>query len=369
MKTLFLTFIFCAANAWCIGQNIGINLNGVAPTHQLTVGADALGYGIVQSAGRSTLALKTDLALGHVFTTLSDDDLNLSADGKGLVNHLEIKTSGNVGLHLGDQQPLYKFDVKGRWRLRYDESASETAGIWLEGPGQSNRAFVGSVNNSHTGFLGNAGANWMLAMSDDNSNTGIGTSAPTASLDVNGNIRIRSNTPTTGSILVSSDVNGNVTWQDPVAFRANGTVDGSATSVPPNAWTKIEFSNTTEYNLGFHYQPAASRFVAPVTGVYHFTGQASFVNRRTWAGIGLGGSRNGAALALPYQYFQNGTITRSSSGVVYPAYNANVMNMSVDVKLQAGDIIWMVVYRTDSNDQVSADGTKTWFTGRLITVL
>jgi hypothetical protein len=60
-------------------------------------------------------------------------------------------------------------------------------------------------------------------MNVENGNTGIGTSAPTAKLDLNGSLRIRGGNPAAGSVLTSIDANGNAVWkEDKIAFKHTG---------------------------------------------------------------------------------------------------------------------------------------------------
>ena len=54
----------------------------------------------------------------------------------------------------------------------------------------------------------------MLARDSGNVGVGTGAAAPTAKLDVAGDIRIRNGAQAAGKVLVS-DANGNATWGDP----------------------------------------------------------------------------------------------------------------------------------------------------------
>lgn len=94
--------------------------------------------------------------------------------------------AGNVGI--GVSNPVYKLDLGNRMRIR-SESAAETAGIWLNNPGNTATiAFMGIANNNSVGFFGN-GIGWGIVMNTNNGNVGIGTLNPTYKLSVLGNIR------------------------------------------------------------------------------------------------------------------------------------------------------------------------------------
>jgi hypothetical protein len=96
--------------------------------------------------------------------------------------------SGNVGI--GVTNPVYKLDLGNRMRIR-SESATETAGIWLNNPANTATiGFMGIANSNLVGFYGNL-SGWGIVMNTNNGNVGIGTLNPTYKLSVNGNIRTK----------------------------------------------------------------------------------------------------------------------------------------------------------------------------------
>ena len=113
----------------------------------------------------------------------------------------------NVGI--GTTQPAYKLDVAGRLRL---QNTAQTAGIWFDGTTTPLRSFIGTVNNDHVGIYG-AGSSWQMVMNVNTGDVGIGHTAPTANLDVNGSLRFRGgafpNQPKPGATLQALDDNGN----------------------------------------------------------------------------------------------------------------------------------------------------------------
>ena len=168
----------------------------------------------------------------------------------------------NVGV--GTPNPQYKLDVNGRMRLMH--ANAQTAGLWLDGPSNPTRSFIGTLNENYMGIYGNAGAGWNLVMNVINGNTGIGTTTPTATLDVDGTIRYRSGGSYPASQLISSDNNGNMVWQMPVSFAVSGLADGADVT---SSLTKLYFSSIPEYNYGFSYFPGSSTFEVSVKGIYH----------------------------------------------------------------------------------------------------
>jgi C1q domain len=271
-----------------------------------------------------------------------------------------------VGIGLGVNLPEYKLDIGGRVRLQHNTTLNQTAGFWFDGTTAGPRSFIGTIDDNHVGIWGNAGAGWNIAMNVSNGNTGIGTSSPTARLDINGSVRFRNANPKTGSVLISSDVNGNAIWESPTAFHAFG-VNNLPLPVPANTWTKFYFETIPEYNAGLMYEPINSQFVAPYKGIYHFTGQVTLSFDQTQTqGIVLKLNRFGVISTIATKLLNHGAIT--VSGTQYNNTNTHSMDISTDVLLEAGDKVWLEVFHADatySNGYQFYD----WFTGTLISRL
>ena len=110
-----------------------------------------------------------------------------------------------------------------------------------------------------------------------NGNIGIGTTAPSAKLDVRGTVKIEDGTQGAGKVL-TSDAVGTASWQTPVgsggephvAFYAGNTdfILGNQ-SIPATTVTTVEFGNGYAFfNDGFGYNTVNNRFTPPVAGVY-----------------------------------------------------------------------------------------------------
>lgn len=102
--------------------------------------------------------------------------------------------SQNVGF--GTNNPLYKADVAGRMRLRVLPSVN--AGIRLEGTMAQPRAFLGPLNENHTGVYGYGSNAWNFMSNVTTGHIGIGTTTPGFMLDVKGRMRIQQDTSTAG---------------------------------------------------------------------------------------------------------------------------------------------------------------------------
>lgn len=94
--------------------------------------------------------------------------------------------NNNVGI--GTSAPLFRLDINGRMRI---QNSANSAGIWFDGITLPVRSFIGIMNDTYTGIYGGGGSGWNFVMNATNGNTGIGTTAPTAKLDLNGSLRIK----------------------------------------------------------------------------------------------------------------------------------------------------------------------------------
>ena len=277
--------------------------------------------------------------------------------------------SQNVGI--GTTDPEYKLDVNGRMRLR--NAPGQSAGIWLDGIANTNIGFMGTYNNNTIGFYG-ALSNWQLVMNTDNGNVGIGTVAPTAKLDLNGTLRIRSSSPKRGSVLTSDDANGNASWADPVAFRCSGLLDGANVEIPYEIWTKVIFNTSPSYNLGLGYQPSASQFQATAGGVYHFDAQFVYSSAQyayeSRARLVL--NRNGNLSTLA-EARRHPSVPISGNDDIFPSAN---IELNTDAMLLAGDIVWLELWvpifikNWNGSNRNSltlwGDSRLTWFSGHLV---
>ncbi len=99
------------------------------------------------------------------------------------------EATGNVGIGVADDNPLFQLDIGSRMRIR--SGAGGSAGLWLNNPTNTNTiAFMGIADAVTTGFYGNV-SGWGLVMNTNTGNVGIGTLNPTYKLSVNGDIRTK----------------------------------------------------------------------------------------------------------------------------------------------------------------------------------
>ena len=149
----------------------------------------------------------------------------------------------------------------------------------------SNNTFLGfAANTSVSNGLDNAtaiGANTVVGQSNalilgNNADIGIGTSTPTAKLDVVGTVKIADGTEGIDKIL-TSDALGNATWQAPVVQTI---ADASITEA------KLAFDTATQVELDLKAPLLSPTFAGDVVfatnGVNFSGGNASFNNGQTF---------------------------------------------------------------------------------------
>ncbi|WP_192579346.1 C1q-like domain-containing protein [Dyadobacter aurulentus] len=167
---------------------------------------------------------------------------------------------------------------------------------------------------------------------------------------VDGKLKISGNgqSPGSGKVL-TSDNNGNATWEGGAAFRVTGVLKNGAHILAKNITYKVPFGDedydrTNNYDI--HLQGASDTFTAPQNGIYHFDFQVQ------WGGgpaaIGLFRSSGGVA-------------ERICSG---PGNTIGYYGTSTDVMLQAGDQVFVTF--THGNESTVTLGEDSHFTGRFV---
>ena len=167
------------------------------------------------------------------------------------------------------------------------------------------------------------------------------------SLEVSGKIKIAGagQLPQQGKIL-TSDANGNATWEGAVAFSATGIKSGASAVIPASTIVKIPFWNE-KYDLGNDYNNSEvsphSSFTAPVHGIYHFdVGIIWFAN-----------DIDGYVAYLDLKMLYNG-VTSSIVNVRnnFPALVYLPQSISTDIELQAGAQVFVTVNHNVTNTSV-----------------
>ena len=189
--------------------NVGIGT--VTPDEKLVVQTLNNSYGILHKGENGNILATRMGGTSAGIGTFSNTNMRIFSNGLGRIFISEA--TGNVGIGVADDNPVFKLDVGDRIRVR-SGSASSTAGLWLNNPGNTAAiAFMGIKDVDVAGIYGN-NAGWGLVMNTNTGAVAVGNQNPVAGykLSVQGNQYINGLLYTQGDIDVSTDarVNGNL---------------------------------------------------------------------------------------------------------------------------------------------------------------
>ena len=194
-----------------------------------------------------------------------------------------VDMNGNVGVGV---TPQFRLDVAGRMRLRAD--GAQPSGAWYSGSSDTPQLFVGQTDTLAAAPFGIMhGGSWRIVVQSDGK-IGIGTTAPTAPLEVAGNLKISSGGKLVfpdGTALSTANGTGQqtITSTDPALLV---TTSGSSTQlsiasagIPTNkladgsvTTAKIADGSVTSAKLGSTLSPTVIAGVAATLGSNTFNG-------------------------------------------------------------------------------------------------
>lgn len=196
------------------------------------------------------------------------------------------------------------------------------------------------------GFYGyGPSADVMVLTNTNGGRVGIGTTAPTAKLEVNGQVKITGGAPGAGKVL-TSDAAGLATWQTPTGGGggsiANGTVNGQTLYWNGTAWTANTnlFNNNTNVGIGTATPGAKLQVEGKTIINYNYASQFNMSNQNYIKSTG--GSF--AALSFIASTHTNGVIIEhdggnalgvyDTAGINYSAINASAFNVGSDIRIK-----------------------------------
>ncbi|SKB51417.1 hypothetical protein [Dyadobacter psychrophilus] len=186
------------------------------------------------------------------------------------------------------------------------------------------------------------------AVSGISSGTGTGvfaTSLNALALNVNGKMKISGgNTqPGSGKVL-TSDSNGNASWQVPVnefdnifnGFLADGVLGGGNQNMSESTYTKIAFANQ-KYDVGTNYNDANmaphSSLLVPKNGIYHFDVMVR------WK---IADPDDSFGPTIKLVRIRNGITTDLSEDRAWTTKTYHTSHIAIDCELQTGDLISVI---------------------------
>jgi hypothetical protein len=202
-------------------------------------------------------------------------------------------TSGDQNVSVGKSSLAANTTGTRNASLGYTSLSQNTTGANNTGIGQeallnnltgSNNTALGAYSGVSINGLTNTtaiGSNVLVSQSNsvvigNSANVGIGTTAPSAKLDVVGSVKITDGTEGLGRELVS-DATGNTSWKiRKVGFHA-GTNAVTGQNVLGGTLTNISMGAGINYfNDGAGYNTSTSQFTPPVNGVYQMNCHISY---------------------------------------------------------------------------------------------
>lgn len=218
----------------------------------------------------------------------------------------------------------------GAWALASNRQGTNNTAIGY----QADVADSNLTNATAIGAGAKVGISNALVLGN-NASVGIGTSSPSAKLDVVGTIKITDGSEGAGKVL-TSDANGLASWQAPasttnIGFKATGPVGGTAASFNTNTYNNSIVLPQEVYDDGNGYNPATGIYTAPVAGLYHFEFKTEVYSASFTSGsYEFAFQVNGSSLNT------KGAITSVNSN---PNTNNSPQSLSTgfDLKLAAGD--------------------------------
>lgn len=321
-------------------NNPGIGIKGTSNTNTGIEGNSTSGSGVYANS-TSGAGLNALSGSGYGIIANSTSNSSIYAFSSNAQPTINATNNNGTGVAIKGSSSSYN-GVMGT------SGGTSTAGVRGEATGLGGNGVFGTTSsNQGYGVYGHSLTGTGLY---GFSNTGTGIKAVSNSslaLDVNGNVKIAggNTTPSNGAVL-TSDATGNASWKNnKVAFRAEN-INTTYSGISSNVYTKVHFddenydyANNYFLHVGSNPVTNSSTFTVPKTGVYTLGADVSIMIFDATYNISQGTlninrKRAGVTTTIAYTdlVIHDSPVASTASG-----------NTSTDLKLQAGDIIWVEV--------------------------
>jgi hypothetical protein len=281
-----------------------------------TAGAPGTTYGVLGSSGSTTGHGVAGIANSTTGTNNGTSGITYSTNGRGVYGLGGSETGSSTGVY---------------------GATNSTTGHGIYGiafPATGTAHGISGHANSPDGYSGYfTGGRFHV-----DGNTGIGTTNPSAKLEVAGQVKITGGTPAAGQVL-TSDATGLSTWEPVPAPAVNQIYfevkRDASYDWPSNATVqKVDFStgSTVWKNQGDAFNAPTSTFTAPEDGIYSFKGSIYFTGLTT-----------GSLIYISLKAGEN----NYSGDFGYTGGNSEIVNVSMTLFLSKGQTAQLWGYVND----------------------
>lgn len=353
MKNLFISLLVlsCISNTYA---QIGIKANGSAPitSAQLEVQSTTKAFypPRMNTAQKNAIA---GVAAGAVVFDTDLGALNYYTGSAWVVGGSGITLPYiSSGIDVAQIYGLFRISELNTVAGGSAIQGFSTNGSGLIGNSSNYRGVYGYSNNGTAGYFNSPSG---YALTTGTGNVGIGTATPQTKLHVAlGNVRVDA-LAGSGNTQLYADNQGTISGQLPVAFSVKNT--NGLIALANAVLTTFPFSTET-YDLGGFFDNTNYEFNAPTNGIYHFDCFITF------------GVVNSAFSTSTYELdikVDNLTLYANNQPLEVSGYKT--LNLSHDIKLNAGQRVKIVVIQNSGN-AINMIGTlSSNFSGHLVVKL
>ena len=329
-----------AVGSFSLSNNITGSNNSAFGHNALKESTGNQNVGIGYNAGDNNVNGSSNTFIGNNADAFLDNFTNATAIGAnaqvGASNSLVLGNNANVGIGInapselleinggnvkitggGTANPLVVRHPTDGYAVKVREADDGNDAIALFGYSTRGRILLNSNGTASV----NIDADPSLSTYFNAGNVGVGTSAPSAKLDVEGTFQLKDGTEGDGKELVS-DGSGNTSWKArKIAFHA-GTNPVTDQTISAGTSTDIIMGEGINFfNDGGGYNTGISRFTPPVPGVYQMNCHLSYSGGASGAALQVQIDTPGGWVARSV-----GSVDGTGSGIV--SLNA-IVNSSV----------------------------------------